>query len=244
MHKGMAKDRLIVALDYSRKVEALSVAGEIKDHVGLFKVGLQLFSSDGADVVRTLRKEGANVFLDLKLHDIPNTVSNAAVVAAGLGVSMMNFHCLGGKKMLDSAVKEVSDYCAKNSMKKPLLIGVTILTSMAESDMREVGIASSLIDEVRRLAAVAREAGMDGVVASVHEIEAVKRECGNDFLVVTPGIRPLWSRKDDQERVTTPSEAIKRGADFIVIGRPITLAPDKRKAAQEILSEMEPPVCS
>ena len=233
------KDRLIVALDYDRKEQALAVAREIKEHVGLFKVGLQLFSSEGADIVRMLHDEGVRVFLDLKLHDIPNTVAKAAVVAAGLKVSMINFHCLGGKKMLSRAVEEVSEYCAKNSLRKPLLIGVTILTSMAESDIAEVGISPTLIDEVRKLASVAKASKLDGVVASVHEIEAIKEECGKDFIVVTPGIRPLWSRKHDQERVTTPADAIRKGSDFIVVGRPITDSSDRAKAAREVVQEMQ-----
>ena len=239
MHDDPIKQRLIVALDYSKKEDALTVVREIADYTGLFKIGLQLFSSEGAEVVRLLRREGANIFLDLKLHDIPNTVSKAASVAAGLGVSMINFHCLGGKKMLARSVEEVSEYCAKNSLKKPFLIGVTILTSMAESDMTEVGISPPLIEEVRKLAAVARDAGLDGVVASVHEIDAIKNECGKDFVVVTPGIRPSWSKKHDQERITTPSDAIKKGADYIVVGRPITESADRVKAAQEILREMK-----
>ncbi len=233
------KEKLIVALDYDSKDEALSVARELKDHVGLFKVGLQLFSSEGAEMIRLLLKEGTRVFLDMKLHDIPNTVAKAATVSAGMGVSMINFHCLGGKKMLETAAAEVSDHCQKKSLKKPLLIGVTILTSMSEADIVDVGISSALTDEVRRLAAIAKDAGLDGVVASVHEIEAIRKECGNDFLIVTPGIRPSWSKKNDQERITTPSDAIRKGADFIVVGRPITGSTDRQKAAREIVLEMD-----
>lgn len=235
----MAKEKLIVALDYPSAEEAMVVVEELKNHVALFKVGLQLFSNQGPPVVKALLDQGANVFLDLKYHDIPNTAAKAAIAAARLGVSMMNFHCLGGKKMLSQVSKEVSAFCAENSIKKPALIGVTVLTSLNDDDIQEIGIVNRVMEEVKHLSGIAKESGLNGVVASPHEIETIKKHCGQDFLVVTPGIRPLWSRKNDQERITTPAEAVKRGADYIVVGRPITGSLNRKEAAERIIKEMD-----
>ncbi len=235
----MAKEKLIVALDYSTAVEALKIVQDLRNHVALFKVGLQLFSNEGPSVVKAILDQKVNVFLDLKLHDIPNTAAKAAIAATRQGVSMLNLHCLGGKKMLSHVSKEVSEYCTKNSMKKPALIGVTILTSLSEEDIGEIGISRVMIEEVKYLSSIAKESHFDGVVASPHEIEAIKNYCGRDFLVVTPGIRPRWSMKNDQERVTTPAEAVKKGADFIVVGRPITASSNRIEAANKIIEEME-----
>jgi orotidine-5'-phosphate decarboxylase len=234
----MAKEKLIVALDYPSAEEALAVVEELKNHVALFKVGLQLFSNEGPPVVKAILDQGANVFLDLKLHDIPNTAAKAAVAAARMGVSMMNFHCLGGRKMLSQISKEVSAFCSENSLQKPALIGVTILTSLNDEDIQDIGISKKVMEEVEHLSRIAKESGLNGVVASPHEIKTIKNGCGQDFLVVTPGIRPLWSRKNDQERITTPSEAVQRGADYIVVGRPITGSPDRKEAAERIIKEM------
>ncbi len=234
----MSKEKLIVALDYPSAEEALVVVEELKDHVALFKVGLQLFSHEGPPVVKSILERGAQVFLDLKLHDIPNTAVKAAIAGARLGVSMMNFHCLGGRKMLTQVSKEVSTFCSDNAIPKPVLIGVTVLTSLNDDDIQEIGIANKVLEEVKFLSKIAKVSQLNGVVASPHEIEIVKDYCGQDFLVVTPGIRPLWSRKNDQERVTTPSEAIQRGADYIVVGRPITASPNRKEAVEKIISEM------
>lgn len=235
----MTKEKLIVALDRPTAEEALTIVKELKNNVSLFKVGLQLFTNEGPPVVRTILDHGVNVFLDLKLHDIPNTAAKAAIAAVRYGVFMLNLHCLGGRKMLSQVSKEVSEFCTIHSLNKPALIGVTILTSLNEDDIREIGISREMTEEVKNLSSIARESGFDGVVASPHEIQAIKNHCGKDFLVVTPGIRPLWSRKNDQERVTTPAEAIKSGANYIVIGRPITGSSDKVEAAEKIIEEME-----
>lgn len=235
----MIKEKLIVALDYPTAKEALTVVREIKDLVPLFKVGLQLFSHEGPSIVRAILDQKAHVFLDLKLHDIPSTAAKAAVSAACQGVFMLNLHCLGGKKMLSRACQEVSDFCLAHSLRKPIMIGVTLLTSHSERDIREIGLSRKLIEETNNLALLAKESGLDGVVASPHEIQSIKERCGQDFLVVTPGIRPLWSTRHDQERITTPAEAMRYGADYIIVGRPITEAFLRKEAVQKILEEMK-----
>jgi orotidine-5'-phosphate decarboxylase len=229
-----AKDRICLALDVDAAEKAVALASELKDHVGLYKIGKALFTSAGPDVVAMVTEAGGKVFLDLKYHDIPNTVKGASRAAALLGVAMFNIHCAGGRAMMEAAVDG-----AKSGGKPPLVIGVTVLTSLDQEILKEeVGLDIPLQDLVRKYALLAKDAGLDGVVASPKEIGIVKEACGKDFLVITPGIRPRWASKDDQKRTNAPSDAIRAGADYLVIGRPISASPDRKRAAQKILEEI------
>jgi orotidine-5'-phosphate decarboxylase len=234
-----ARERLIFALDVDAFEEAERWVKLLHEKVGVFKVGKQLFTRCGPEVVRMIRAEGAEVFLDLKYHDIPNTVAMAGVEASRLGVHMFNVHALGGREMMNATVSAVDRLFPRNSEGRPLLLAVTILTSSTEKTLQEVGIDYPVTDMVPRLAKLAREAGMDGVVASPREVGLIREVCGPDFVIVTPGVRPAEASLDDQKRVMTPGEAIAAGADFLVIGRPISAAPDPVEAAERILAEME-----
>lgn len=227
------KEKLIVALDVSTLKEAESLVKTLSRHVNIFKIGKELFTAAGPEAVRMVQSHGAKVFLDLKFHDIPNTVASAVQAAARLGVFMVNVHCLGGTAMMRKAAEAVKGL-SKNS---PLLLGVTILTSMAEKDLKQAGIHKKLKDEVCLLAKLAKKSGLDGVVASPQEIQLIRKACGKDFLIVTPGVRPSWAALGDQKRVMTPREALEAGADFIVVGRPITKHADPADAARRILNE-------
>ena len=233
-----AKDRLIFALDVEGLKEAEDWVCRLKDYAGVFKVGKELFTKCGPQVVEKILSYGSKVFLDLKFHDIPATAAKAGIQAARLGVSIFNVHALGGKEMMAKVADEVKNVCAKDNINKPLIIAVTILTSLGEKDIKELGISRSLPDEVIYLAKLAKSCGLDGVVCSPKEIELIKGECGKDFKVITPGIRSGSDAPDDQKRSATASEAIKSGADFIVVGRPIRSSPDPVKAARKILEEM------
>lgn len=186
-----------------------------------------------------IRAEGGEVFLDLKYHDIPNTVAMAGVEASRLGVRMFNVHALGGREMMNAAVSAVDRLYPRHSAGRPLLLAVTVLTSSTEETLRDVGIDHPVADMVPRLAKLARDAGMDGVVASPREVGLIRQACGSDFVIVTPGVRPAEASLDDQKRVMTPGEALSAGADFLVIGRPISAAADPVEAAERILAEME-----
>lgn len=231
-------NKLILALDVKDDTQALAWADRLHDRVGFFKIGKQLFTSTGPAVVREIIKRGGAVFLDLKFHDIPNTVAAASVEAVRLGVKMFNVHALGGYEMMARAAEAAVEEAARLGIEKPILIAVTVLTSTSEEGLREVGISGSLQDEVKRLARLAMKAGLDGVVASPLEISLVKEACGRDFCVVAPGVRPSFASLDDQKRVMTPGEAIKAGADYLVIGRPVTKADDPLKAVRMIAEEM------
>lgn len=234
------KDRLILALDVENAAQAGSFADRLQGIVKTFKVGHQLFTSEGPGIVRTLQKNGAQVFLDLKYHDIPRTVASAGIAAARLGVRMFNVHALGGLEMMQRCREEVTAICAREGLTRPLVLAVTVLTSASEDALRrDLGTSHSLDATVLRLAQLAQEAGLDGVVASPREIPLIRPACGEHFLMVTPGVRPAWSARDDQERIATPSEAMKLGADYLVIGRPILRSPDPVEAAKRILAEME-----
>jgi orotidine-5'-phosphate decarboxylase len=218
-------DKLIVALDVDSFKEARRFVRLLKKEVRIYKVGSILFTAAGPDLVKMIRDEGGKVFLDLKYHDIPNTVAKACEAAAGLGLFMLDLHASGGREMLRAARAAV-----KKGGRSPLLVGVTVLTS------RE---GEGISREVVRLAVECRKAGLDGVVCSPREIEAVRVRCGKNFVIVTPGIRPAGSsRQDDQRRVATPSQAIRRGADYLVIGRPILASPRPREVVQSILEEI------
>jgi orotidine-5'-phosphate decarboxylase len=234
-----AKDQIIAALDVATAEEAREITGELRGEVGAFKIGSQLFTAAGPELVREFTHAGLKIFLDLKFHDIPNTVANAAVEAARLGVWMLNVHTLGGSQMMKRTVDEVRLVCEKEKIVRPLVIGVTILTSSTDEVLSEIGIDSDIESQVAKLARLAADCGLDGVVASPHEIGTIRKAVMKpEFLIVTPGIRPLSATKDDQKRVKTFSQAIDSGADFVVIGRPIIQAKDRPEAVKQITGEV------
>ena len=225
-----AADKIIVALDVATKKEALALVDQLREHISFFKIGLQLYTAEGSEIVRAVRATGANVFLDLKLHDIPNTVARAVASAAQLDVQMLTIHLSGGSEMiLAAATARSSDL---------LLLGVTVLTSMNGKMLAEIGIPNKIENQVLRLAKLGVEKGIDGLVASPHEITTLRRDFGDKIKIVVPGIRPSGSESADQKRVMTPREAIKAGADYLVIGRPITAHPNPREAVAKILDEL------
>jgi orotidine-5'-phosphate decarboxylase len=233
-----AQRRLIFALDVDSFDAARAWVGCLQGQVGAFKIGKQLFTRCGPEVVRMVRDLGGDVFLDLKYHDIPNTVAMAGVEALRLGVWMFNVHALGGPEMMARLVAEVDKVCPRGTPGRPLLIAVTILTSATEATLQAVGIDRPVSDMVPRLARLAQAAGMDGVVASPQEVGLIRQACGRDFAIVTPGVRPADASLDDQQRVMTPGAALQAGADYLVIGRPISAAADPAAAAARILAEM------
>jgi orotidine-5'-phosphate decarboxylase len=227
-----ASDRLVAALDLPTAEAARSLVQQLSGQVGMFKVGHQLFTAAGPEFVRGLVAIGAKVFLDLKYHDIPNTVGSAVGEACRLGVSLVDVHALGGRAMMEAAVGSLPAIGTR-------LLAITILTSQDERTLGEIGMEGDVKGSVRRLALLARDAGVDGVVASPHEVALIREACGEDFLIVTPGIRPAGSQSDDQARASTPAAALQAGADYLVVGRPITEAPDPAAAAAAIVREME-----
>ena len=235
-----AKERLVLALDVDDFKKAEELVGKLSDYVGVFKVGSQLFTAEGAKVVNMINEKGGRVFLDLKFHDIPNTVARAAEVATKLGVSIFNVHTFGGYEMMKAAVEASKKISSALGISKPLILGVTLLTSINQEILeKEIGIKKRLGEQVVHLAKLAKAAGLDGVVASSWEIKEIRKACGEDFVILTPGIRPAGKSSDDQKRIMTPREAMKLGADFLVIGRPIRNAANPVEAAKEILKEME-----
>jgi orotidine-5'-phosphate decarboxylase len=235
-----ALDRLVIALDVDDDKEALGLVTELRDSVGMFKVGHQLFTAYGPDIVRGIIGAGGRVFLDLKYHDIPNTVAKAAAEAVKLGVSMFNVHALGGSDMMKAAAEAAGETAAVHGLPVPTLLAVTVLTSMdGRSLSRDLKITRSLPREVAHLARLAQRAGMHGVVASPQELTMLRRAIRGTFVVLTPGIRPPWAGKDDQKRTMTPAEAVAAGADYIVVGRPVLTAPDRKAAVEKILEEIE-----
>lgn len=233
------KDRIVLALDIDSEREAISIADELKDSVGMFKIGHQLFTAYGPDIVRRIIAKGGKVFLDLKYHDIPNTVAKASAEAVKLGVSIFNVHSLGGLDMMKAAAEAAKEAALKFGVPVPLVLAVTVLTSMDEKSLRrELKITRSLPREVSHLARMAQRAGMQGVVASPQEIRMLRRAIRGDFVILTPGVRPDWSSKDDQKRIMTPKEAISAGADYIVVGRPVLKAEDRKAAVGKILEEI------
>jgi orotidine-5'-phosphate decarboxylase len=235
------KDKILVALDVETRDAALNLAGTLRGSVGGFKIGSRLFTAEGPSMVRALTERGDRVFLDLKFHDIPNTVATAVAAAAGLGVWMVNVHAGGGSAMMRAARAAAHETAAARNLPPPLVIAVTVLTSLNQAALRETGVVIDLMDHVLRLAELAREAELDGVVASPRETAAIRARCGAGFAIVTPGIRggAAASTKDDQERTMSPADAVAAGASYLVVGRPIIAAADPRQAAEAIASSLE-----
>ncbi len=235
---GDPKEKIIFALDVDHFTEAQRWVKLLKDHVGIFKVGKQLFTHAGPKVIDMIRQKDQKVFLDLKYHDIPNTVAKAGEEATKLNVAMFNLHALGGVEMMKKTV-EASRATAKNlGIPRPLILAVTILTSMDEAALKQVGVQGPLLEEVGRLAHLASEAGVDGAIASPQEIDIIRKRCGEKFFIVTPGIRAPSDKKDDQKRTLTPKEAISAGANYLVIGRPIKEAKDPLEVVQKIIEDI------
>lgn len=233
------KEKLIIALDVSDTKKAVNIVERLGDYAEVFKVGFELFVTAGPKVVEDIHKKGKKVFLDLKFHDIPNTVSRAAVAATRLGVYMFNVHTSGGIEMMKRCRDSVEDVCTKENLTRPKIVGVTALTSLDNEILKnELFVSHGIRTHVRHLALLALKAGLDGVVASPHEISMIKQHCGKAFLVVTPGIRPSWVPPDDQKRTATPKEALKNGADYIVMGRGILEQEDPIKAIELISLEI------
>ncbi|MGE0460546.1 MAG: orotidine-5'-phosphate decarboxylase [Vicinamibacterales bacterium] len=231
-------NRILVALDVDSRAKALGLADTLRGAVAGYKIGKQLFTAEGPDIVRALASRGDRVFLDLKFHDIPNTVAGAVSSAVATGAWMINVHASGGSAMMRAAAEAATNAAAARGTARPLVIGVTVLTSMDEAALAEVGTSRPVMEQVVHLARLAKGAGLDGVVASPLEIAAIRAACGPDFVIVTPGIRPAGQAgRDDQARTLTPPEAVAAGATYLVIGRPITAAADPRAAAEAIAAE-------
>ena len=233
-----ASDKLIVALDVDTREKALSLVDKLKDETRFFKIGLELFSSCGPGIVSAVKERGCEVFLDLKLHDIPTTVARAAAALTNLGASLFTVHALGGFDMMQRTAETVAATAARLGIPRPKIVAVTVLTSMDRKALKNVGIDAMIADEVAALAHLARDAGVDGVVASPQEARTIRAALGKDFIIVTPGVRPGNTASDDQRRVATPREAIECGASYLVIGRPVTAAADPAAAARAIRTEI------
>lgn len=235
-----AKDKIIVALDVETADHARLLIKELRDEVGAFKIGLQLFTAAGASFVREVVEAGNKVFLDVKFHDIPNTVAKASVEVAKLGVWMFNVHAIGGSEMMRQTIEDVREVCLKQNIAQPKIIAVTVLTSSNQDTLKETGIVNETKAQVLNLAKLTAKCGLDGVVASPLEVKTIRDEIENkNFLIVTPGIRPSFATNDDQKRVMTPKEAVEIGSNYLVIGRPITKAENKSVAIKQILEEIE-----
>lgn len=232
--------RVIFALDVPTLEEARRLVSLLRGRTGFFKVGLELYTAYGKDAVKAVQEAGGRVFLDLKFHDIPNTVSRAAEEAVKLGVDMFNLHASGGTEMMRETVERCRKAAEKMNRQGPIILAVTVLTSLDEGNLREIGMAGPVEERVVGLAELAQKAGIDGVVASPREIASIRKHCGNAFVIVTPGIRPAFESagQDDQKRVMTAREAIMAGASYLVVGRPVRLAPDPAAAMDKILEEI------
>jgi len=237
--RGSMRERLIVALDVDNLAQATDIVRALAGEVGMFKIGKQLFTHAGPQAVRLIQELGGEIFLDLKFHDIPNTVAKAAIEATRLGVKMFNVHASGSLEMMRLTAKEVQRVCRQEKRRKPIMLAVTVLTSLNQADLKRVGVTQKVAAQVVRLALLTKEAGMDGVVASPHEVADIREACGRRFVIVTPGIRPADANRNDQQRVMTPQEAVRAGVDYIVVGRPIIEAKDPVAAARAIVADME-----
>lgn len=234
-----ADDRLIVALDFHTMEDIRTLVAKLGGSVSYYKVGMELFYAVGGKAVTWLRREGKHVFLDLKLHDIPNTVAGGLCSLMHLGADMLNVHASGGLTMMKTAADRLHKEAAEAGIPCPKLIAITVLTSISSAEWQGVGQTRVLEESVLRLTRLAKEAGLDGVVASPQEAEAIRAACGEGFLIVTPGVRPAGTSADDQSRIATPRAALMAGASHLVIGRPIRAADDPKAAAEAILKEME-----
>lgn len=233
------KEKLILALDVPDYDYAVELVDRFSPYVEIFKVGLQLHTIAGSKIVEAIHKRGKKVFLDLKFHDIPNTVAKAGIAAARSGVYIFNVHASGGLEMMQKCRDEVVNLCLKENINRPKIIAVTVLTSMSQEVLKnEIGIQHSLMTHVRHLAGLSLKAGLDGVVASAQEAAMIRNHCGRGFLIVTPGIRPSWAEADDQQRLMTPKKALQQGADYLVMGRAILNHADPEQAIQHIQAEM------
>lgn len=234
----LTNNPIICAVDTTDVAKARTFSQQLSGHVGALKLGLEFFTANGAAGVQQIASAQSPVFLDLKFHDIPNTVSKAIKATAGIDAFIMTVHTAGGHDMMKAAADAASENAAKTSKRRPYVVGVTVLTSMDQNDLSEIGVRDAVADQVKRLAELAQKAGLDGVVCSPHEIEMIKKTCGKDFKLVVPGIRPEGSETGDQKRVLTPREAVQKGADFLVIGRPITESANPAQAAKDILASL------
>lgn len=237
--KEQIKEKLVLALDVETIEEAKNLVDELSPYIGTFKVGLQLFCGYGLEIVNYIKEKNSNFFLDVKLHDIPNTVEKASYNVIKNGANFFNVHATGGIDMMKAARKGADEASKKYNTKKPIILAVTVLTSISDEILKQE-LANNLTSEefVIKLAKNAKEAGMNGVVASAKELKLIKKELGDDFIVLTPGIRPKWSCKDDQKRIVTPSDAIKDGSDYIVLGRAVTKADNRINATERIYQEI------
>jgi orotidine-5'-phosphate decarboxylase len=233
------RERLIVALDLDNLEEVKQLVRLLVPEIGMFKVGKQLFTYAGPQAVRLIQELGGEIFLDLKFHDIPNTVAKAAIEATRLGVKMFNVHASGSLEMMRTTVRAVRRICRQEKRRQPIMLAVTVLTSLNQDDLKRLGVGGKVTDQVVRLALLTKEAGMDGVVASPHEVAEIRSACGRRFVIVTPGIRSVQAERNDQQRVMTPAGAIAAGVDYIVVGRPILEAQDPVAAARGIVAEMQ-----
>ena len=238
MSRAAARRRLILPLDVDTTRAAARLVRSFAGEVGLFKIGKQLFMHAGPEAVRRVHAKGGEVFLDLKFHDIPQTVALAGVEAARLGVRMFNVHAAGGSEMMTATAAAVADVCRRERLRRPILLAVTVLTSLGDTDLRRVGVPGTVVRQVVRLARLAKASGMDGVVASSREVGAIRRACGPSFIIVTPGIRQTGDPRGDQQRIETPEAAMRAGADYLVVGRPIRDAADPIAAARGIVTAM------
>ncbi|HWQ34735.1 MAG TPA: orotidine-5'-phosphate decarboxylase [Blastocatellia bacterium] len=233
------RNPIVVALDFPTPAQALEMVEKLRGLVGMFKIGKQLFTAAGPDIVRRIIGLGEEVFLDLKFHDIPNTVAGAAVEAARLGVRIFNLHALGGSAMMRAAVEAVDAVVSREGLQRPLILGVTVLTSHDQQSLHEIGIDTPVEEQVVRLARLCHASGINGVVASPREILSIRQAVPDqNFVVLVPGVRPAGAALNDQSRVMTPAEALQSGADYLVIGRPVTAAPDPVEATEKILKEI------
>lgn len=233
------QDKLIVALDVDTADRGLELFEALRDSVGMFKIGMQLFTAAGPELVRKIVSRGGRVFLDLKYHDIPNTVSMAGIEATRLGVSIFNIHAAGGSEMMKRTAEAVAEAAQRENLTRPKVIGVTVLTSVDQQTLQQIGIAEGGASVVSRLASLAKAAGMDGVVASGHEIKTIRETVlSPDFLIVTPGMRSASAMSDDQRRTMSVGEAVRTGADYVVVGRPILAAPNPADAARQMVDEI------
>jgi len=237
---SLIKNPLIIALDVDTNEEAVALADKLGPYAGAFKVGMQLYNSVGPEAISRLKEKNASVFVDLKLHDIPNTVAGAARVLTRHGVSILNVHASGGSAMMRAAANAARDEAEIAGVGCPLIVAVTVLTSIdQELFNNEIGFTGLIKDRVVAWAKMAQEAGLDGVVASTQEITAIRKACGNDFIIITPGVRPAGVDAHDQKRTMTPGEAVRLGATYLVVGRPVTASADPVEAARAILKEIE-----